>query len=194
MHGAISAAAGSAKHAIEIRKVDRGVDHDGLPTGWSGATHAQARSSWRGEESSASVSGDVGEDSLGRRRTRAFGELSREWRGIEARLRTRWTRSPTSESYRATPGLAGSLGNFRPWCELAIPSDGNAVPSFGAAWKGRDLRLDASASRLDEGAWSWRVASSLGRERSFGGSRLEIGLSGGEASVERGEGSWVTSW
>ena len=194
MHGAISAHAGSAKHSIEVRKVDRGLDHDGLPKGWSGATHAQARSLWRGDESSASVSGDVGEDSSGRRRTRAFGELSHDWRGVEARLRTRWTRSPTSESYRATPGLARSLGHFRPWFEVAIPSEGSAVPSLGAAWRGRDLRADASVSRMDDDSWSWRVSSSLGRERSFGSSRLEIGLSGGESSVERGEGSWVASW
>jgi len=181
------------RHDIELRHVDHGLAHDGLPVGWAGATHAQAESRWSGESSSMGLSGVVDDDSCGCRTTRFLGDLSREHMGFEARLRGRWDPSPSRDMFRLTPGVSRASGLIRPWTEIVWTIGRPFSHSLGARWVGRELRADVSATRRNGSEWNWRIASSLGKERAKGGSRLEIVLSGAE-QVQQGGGSWTSSW
>lgn len=183
----------ASRHRIEIRHVDADLVHDGLPSGWSGAMGATAESRWIFESTSLGASGIVEEDSSGIRRTRLLGDVSDSRFGFDERLRYRWLDGPSGRSLRVTPGLSRASGALRPWVEAPWTRGEGVAPSMGVRWIGRDLQAEASATRDVDGIWRWRVASSLGRTRRGGASRLEIALSGDHVA-QQGGGSWSTSW
>lgn len=183
----------ATRHQLSIRQVDRELDHDGLPVGWAGSSQARCESRWRSSSSSAGIAGEFAYDAGAERSTRLLGDISHGRCGLDGRMRARWVFRDDEDILRLTPGLARSSGRLRPWFELPWTRGRGFAPSLGLRWRGRDLHTDVAATRSVEDRWSWRASSSLGRERTRGGSRLEIAI-GGERDIEKGEGSWVTSW
>lgn len=181
------------EQTLSLSRVDRGFRHEGLESDAPGSTHAQATARWDGSLVAVGLQGRIARDSANLQRWTLLGQGSARVGAVRLRLRTRRTRSPTSASDRVTPGAEWTTGPFRSWTEASWTGGTGMEPAFGCSWRGRELHLDGSSIRRVDGGWDWKVASSLGWERSSRGTRVELEC-GRTGDVPRGGGSWIVRW